>query len=397
MINPFSISSMLNTPLLPELCQRIHAEALLRVARGGTENAVPSSVPVPQLRELIQSSGPETCLVHPTEIERLFQGMTFSLYQFIEVLYCSPLERSIQMVTRIVGALAQHANKPPIHEEAIWAICLYLDGQRERETRVTVKPGKAIWWLGEIAHTSATPEDDKAHSTLVAVLDISTPSVLAFRVGAGQSFTQLAALSLYDALMAARCPHPFPPGGLAWITPYRLLTPGALPAPCRLSCAELRVGIDECTTSSVPLLADLQTFWKDLHTPAPAALKVRLDLAFDTRLNRAYGNSPLRAREQADHRLRHLIGYQSDPARLVSALRTLLPSYDACISTAGEVFFDGLHYTDDLLILFPQAHVSLRRSEQTEAVIWVYLDAELLCEAQARELTRRDGSFRAHR
>jgi hypothetical protein len=36
-----------------------------------------------------------------------------------------------------------------------------------------------------------------------------------------------------------------------------------------------------------------------------------------------------------------LRGYQRDPAHLVAPLRALLPSSHACISTDGEIFFDG--------------------------------------------------------
>ncbi len=53
MKNPFCSHSMLNRPLLPELCQRIHAEALLRVARGRNVDEAPGSVPTARLRELM--------------------------------------------------------------------------------------------------------------------------------------------------------------------------------------------------------------------------------------------------------------------------------------------------------------------------------------------------------
>jgi hypothetical protein len=397
MINPFCSSSLLNRPLLPELCQRIHAEALLRVARGRFADEAPGSVPAARLRELISYTGPETCLAHPDVIEHLFQGMTVAIYQVIEALYCSRIERSIKMLTRIVEALATRANRPPIHEEAIWATCLYLDEQRERSLRVTTKPGNAQWWLGEIAQVPlATPGDRQAQSPLVAVIDICTPCVLAFRGDSSQSKTELAALSLYDALITARCPHPFGAGGLVWEVPTKLLTTETLPQTCERACALLGVKIDSCTRSAVPLIEDLATYWRDLHTQGPVSLTQRA-VMLDSILNRVYGESPLRKREQADHRFRQSIGYQSDPAHLVPALRTLLPSHDASINACGEVFFNGFHYTDDLLTLFPEACISLRRSQQTEAVAWVYLDGEILGEARARELARRDGSYRAHR
>jgi hypothetical protein len=395
MINPFSSSSLLNRPLLPEVCQRIHAQALFQTARGRNVDSVPSSIPVAQLRALLHHGGPETCLTHLTEIERLFHGMTFSVYQFIEALYCSRVARSIAMVTRVVNALARCANLSPIHAEAIWSICLHLDEQRAHMIRVTTQPSQATWWLGEIASSPLVAQaGHNPQRALVAVIDISTPAVLAFRIGWEQSITELVSLALYDALAAARYPHPSGGGGLVWIIPSSLLTTGRPPLTCTLTCTSLGVRIETCARSAVPLREDMSMYWKTLHTPGPVPTG---QFIFDSILKRAYGTSPLRLREQNNHRFKQFIGYQNDPAHLVPALRALLPSHDACIRARGEIFFDGLHYTDDLLTLFPGARVSIRRSEQSEALIWVSLDGEMLGEARARELARRDGSYRAHR
>src|SRR5437667_12705889 len=120
MTNPFCTSSTLNIPLTPEVCQQIHAEALLRMVRSLKEGAVPKSVPVARLRELIYHLGPEICLIHPAEIEALFCGVTCSVYQQVEALYCSRMCRSIQTVVAILSLLARSATASPIHEEAIW-------------------------------------------------------------------------------------------------------------------------------------------------------------------------------------------------------------------------------------------------------------------------------------
>ena len=87
MTNPFLSASQLNCPLLPEICQRLHAQALFLTAQGsgtGGTDGIPSSVPVARLRTLLQQAVPEVSLTHPREIEHLFQGVTFSLYQCIE-------------------------------------------------------------------------------------------------------------------------------------------------------------------------------------------------------------------------------------------------------------------------------------------------------------------------
>lgn len=395
MTNPFCTSSKLNTPLIPEVCQQIHAEALLRVARGLKEGTVPNSVPAARLRELMYHLGPEICLMHPTEIEALFCGVTCSVYQQIEALYCSKMCRSVQTVVAILSLMARSVAVPPIHEEAIWALCLHLDERREREIRVTIHQCLTSWWVGEIVLGSLPTGEEEGQDTLITVIDISIPCVLAFRVGPRRSDADLLALSLYDALVGARHPNPSGAGGLVWEVPNCLLTTEPLPLTCEIACASFGVRIERASTA-IPLIEDLRTYWRDIHARGSVPIAQRA-LVFDSILNRAYGESPFRTREQADHRFGRFIGYQNDPASLVPALRTLLPLHDASINTCGEVFSDGLHYTDALLSLFPEAHVSIRRSEQTEAVIWVYLDGEILGEARARELARRDGSYRAHR
>ena len=81
----------------------------------------------------------------------------------------------------------------------------------------------------------------------------------------------------------------------------------------------------------------------------------------------------------------------------IPALRQLLPVHPGTIDADGAVEFDGLHYEDDLLKYWPGHRVQLRRSEQAEATAWVYLDGEVLCQAMARELRRKDGTHRPNR
>ena len=399
MTNPFCSRSAFNLPLTLSACQQMHAAALLRVARGLEAEAVPRSVPVARLRELLHRFGPEVCLAHPAEIEQRFRGVTLAVYQRIEALYCSRLARSIHMVTRILDAMARCANLTAIHEEAIWAMCLYLDELRLQQTSVTTDQLDATWWIGEIVSgapaTAKGGEDDASLCALVGVIDVSQARLLAFRQGAHEYEAELAALSLYDALVNARLPHPQGAGGLVWRAPTRLAVTGTLSEPCKAACASLGVRIER-TSSPPPLTRDLQRVWTDLRTRLAVA-PARWGIVFDSALNRAYGTSPLRAREEADHRFGRLTGYQSDPASLVPGLRALLPLHDASISQEGEVLYDGLHYADDLLSNFPGSRVAVRRSEQTEAAIWVYLDGEILCRAMARELARRDRSYRSSR
>jgi hypothetical protein len=104
--------------------------------------------------------------------------------------------------------------------------------------------------------------------------------------------------------------------------------------------------------------------------------------------------APLRAKRQSDREFAGLLGYNRDPAWQLPALRLLLPAHQSIINNQGEVEFDGLHFQDDLLTLFPNTPVTLRQSEYSEATAWIYLDDEILSEARARELRRPDGTYR---
>lgn len=390
MTNPFHSTSVLNLPLTLDACQQIHAEALLRISREGeVVNVVPSSVDGSLLHKLRPRLGPAICLAHPREIERIFCGVTLLVYQQVEALYCSRIARSIPMVTRLINAMARKAGVEALHEEAIWAICLYLDERRREQTRVTTQPTDAVWWIGPIV------ESARDQILLVGLIDLSCLRVLAFRVGTCQSREGLYALTLYDALLGTRSPDREATGGVAWQVPTTLVSPDQLSAACHTACTELRVRIEQ-GAPSVPLVGALQALWAKQR----AYLKIvpeQWTVAFDSALHRAYGESPLRTREQAHHRFRHLTGYQSDPTSLVPGIRALLPSYEAEILREGAVFFDGLHYVDELLSYFPGSPVEVAPSLQTEAAMWVSLDGEIMTKAMARELARRDGSYRSHR
>ena len=172
------------------------------------------------------------------------------------------------MLTRIVGFLGTRANRPPLHEEAIWAIRLYLDEQRERSLRVTTKPSP-VQSAAQNCHILCARGITKQKTTLVAVIDISASCVLAFRGNFPNPSRKWAVLSFYDALVAARCPHPYGAGGLVWEVPTCLLTTETPPQTCERACALLSVKCDSCTRSTVPLIEDLAMYWRDLHAQGP--------------------------------------------------------------------------------------------------------------------------------
>ena len=89
-------------------------------------------------------------------------------------------------------------------------------------------------------------------------------------------------------------------------------------------------------------------------------------------------------------------GFSRDPASIFPALRNLLPLHRSRICD-GSVEFNGLHYADELLDLWQGKPVCLRCSEEAESRAWIYLNNEILCEANAIELRRRNGTYRPSR
>ncbi len=398
--NPFCVVSAFNLPLKAETCQQMHAGALRGAARNTQAYAAPLSIAVDRLRAHARRYGPQVYLAHPAEIERLFRGVTLSVYQEIESLYCSRLGRNYAMVYRILRAMALEAGIAPVEEEAIWAICIHLEELRAQRAAVTVERSSSTWWLIQFALASSA-ETGCANGSLgtsllaALVIDADTPQALAFRADERAAEAELRSLAMYDAISLERRPDPRGAGGLTWRVPSSLMIEKELPKACQRACSSLGISIEQAT-HTLPPVKELRESWAGEQ----ARRKItpgRRPLVFESLLKRVFGTSPQRAREEHEHALSRLTGYSQDPAALFPALRAFLPAYPAMIGDDGEVAFDGLHYTNSLLSYWPESPVTVRRSEQTEAVLWVYLEEEILCQAMARELARRDGSYRGAR
>lgn len=395
MTNPFCSTALLNLPLDLSLCQQIHATALWHLARGERTEHAPRSLSVNRLRAQMHRFGPETCLVHPDTIEQLFTGVTLAVYQQIEDLYCSRLARSRSMVTRIIARMAHKAHQPPLREEAIWAICVYLEERRMQENRLATRVLPDTWWIGVLAEGEEERGAAASDHLLVGVLDLSHQRVLAFRVGAASARCDLCSLVFADALMALRQPSAQATNGLIWQVPGVLLTPETPPLAWTGVLASFGMQITS-EDKQEPFIEEIRQVWRDQRTRRNEP-GVRWSMLFDSVLHKVYGSSPLRVQDQANYDYAHLTGYGRDPISLVPALRALLPMHEGRVSESGEILFDDLHYTDELLTYFPGTSVTVQRSEETEAVIWVSLNGEILTQAVARELVRRDGSYRHSR
>jgi len=87
-----------------------------------------------------------------------------------------------------------------------------------------------------------------------------------------------------------------------------------------------------------------------------------------------------------------------DPAQQFAELRTLFPGRMAYVEEDGTLEWQGWHFRDMEDILYYWAHetVTVRPSPSTEAMIWVYWNNSILCNAIADELRNRDGSYRPY-
>lgn len=382
-------------PLDRDLCQRIHYQALLRAARECRTEEVPSTVDLPRLRELGQLLGSGVYLSHPQAVERLFSGISLGIYRMIVELYCSRLERSAVMVWLIVRTRAAGGINIPY--EAVWALCMHLEEHRRRETEVTIERDAASWWLFSLRceEERQAGVGSSSRPLIVCLLDLAREAVIAFRVTDDQHAEAAYGLVVYDALLAGRHPGQHAAAGLTWCVPERLIVERELLQDPQEGCSRLDIAL-EMRPDSPPLWHRLQSGFKREITGRGLGADRWAD-AFDTYLHKVHGHSPLRFREEREREHHRLVGYNRDPAWQCPALRHFLPLYSGTIFQDGAISFDGLHYTDDLLAYWPGATVTFRRSEQTEALIWVYLDGEMLCAALARELRRRDGSYRTRR
>ncbi len=394
--NLFYEPSLHERPLDRELCQRLHYEAIERAMSGSHGYSVPSTVDLLELRKRARLFGREAYLYHPEAIDTIFAGISLEVYRMIVELYCSRLERSMTTVWRIVQALALGTGRASISYEAVWAVCMHLEEQRRRETEVALEQDTATWRIFALFYEEENQRIEEMNDghMIVCLLDLAPEVVLAFRVVDQQHVNEALGLVLYDALVAQRHPDRVP-AGLLWRIPNQLIVQQDLPQGCLEGCKLLGI---TCETKLDPpaIFQTIQRgFWREVTN---RGLRVhQWATLFDSYLHKAYGYSPLRIHEERDRVYYHLVGYNRDPAWQCPALRYFLPLQSGVISDDGALFYDGLHYTDELLAYWAGVHVTFRRSEQTEALIWVYLDGSMLSTALARELRRRDGTYWSRR
>ncbi len=395
--NPFLISGSQEPPIGTEDCQRIHYHAIQMATRGIRPHAIPESLPLATLLERARLNGAETYLFHPADIESLFAGVTLAVYRTIRTLYCSRLGRSIKMVWQILRAMATDAGAVMIPYETVWALCLHMEELRRHSVEVQIERGKDSWWIGQTTPDITVLEGStmRYQPAITWCLETENVRVLAFRIASREASSEQVQPVLYDAIMAHRRPHPRVATGLLWHLPGWIHTTVPFSLTCHAACARGRIGVED-VHAEFPLMQTISETWE--RGVAGRVLQASHCAALlDTYLYRIYGYGPLREGEQHAREFTSLIGYNQDPAWQFPLLRELLPVGVGCIDSEGSVLYDGLHYTHDLLS-YSQGHpVTLRRSEWSESTAWIYLDGEILCQAHAKELRRRDGSYRHFR
>lgn len=372
----------LKTPLTMEMYQRIHAAALQRTMRGLHLHAIPDHIDVGQLKQLVARIGFDGCLIHPSDVERIFAGVTLETYQTIQGLYCSRLGRSIAMVHRILQRWCQQENAPVPTYEAVWAICLYLEKRRRESVDVSVARASGAWWIGKLSPAVRIPVEKDAFYLpgIVCILDTHTQHMLAFRIAPLDTLAESIPLALYDAIAAQRQPHPLALAGLLWQLPRRIVTEEVLSPECTIVCKRMGIRV-ETTMCTQPLLEALRDMWAS-GLEGRVLPRSRCAAILDSFLARMHGYGPVREGERRDEAFAQAQGYNQDPATLFPLLRELLPERKGMITDDGLVIDGYLRYTDALLRFWPRAQVTLRHSAHSTNRAWIFLEGEILCQAK---------------
>ncbi len=383
---------LLDTPLTMEMYQRMHATALQRTMRGLHLHAAPDHIDVEQLKQFVARIGFDGCLIHPSDVERIFAGVTLKTYQTIREIYCSRLGRSIAIVYRILQRLCQQESLPIPTYEAVWAVCLYLEKRRRESVAVSVVRTTGAWWIGTLSPAVRIPVEKDAFYLpgIVCIIDTQTQHMLAFRIAPLDTLAESIPLALYDAIAAQRQPHPFALAGLLWQLPRRIITEETLSRECSTICKRMGIQV-ETTMCTQPLLEALRDTWA---TGLDGRILPRSQCAaiLDSFLERIHGYGPIRVGKRRDEAFAQAQGYNQDPAALFPLLRALLPERKGMITDDGLVIDGYLRYADQLLHLWPRTQVTLRHSAHSTNIAWIFLEGEILCQAKGLRRVRDGGS-----
>jgi hypothetical protein len=281
--------------------------------------------------------------------------------------------------------------------EAIWAICLYLEARRQVSLETTVERLETSWPVVRLDPDVKIQGVSKVYRPiLLCVLDTDSARVLSFRIAHPSHIEEAVSLAIYDAIVSQRQPSQEGSVGLIWRLPQELVTEIGLSMDTQNALSRMGIAIKSGPATAGPLLKALRGDW-DKNLSGRIFQQHHFNMLFDNYLQKIHRYGPVYMRQDQAREFAQLIGYNRDPAWQFPILRQLLPRQVGYIAADGTVESDSLHYEDPLLAYWPGQPVTLRISEQAEATAWVYLDEEILCQATAQELRRKDGSYRLNR
>jgi hypothetical protein len=319
-----------------------------------------------------------------------FAQVTQPMAEMIERLYVSPLLRRVSTVEEIMRRMAHRVGACALPFEVVTGVCCAF-GRR----RVCILSGDSIqkqpttWrigWQQTAVQVRTAQKTMRPH--LVLVIDDPTGRVLAFRSTPDLPGETDVLFALYDALVFSSQDrwHLHPPA--------RLHVQQSVPAEIIRAANAWGTEVEAGTQQE---FAFLQHWEQELTGRVLDPIQyLRI---VDRACERTGGYAPLLAKQQAARRAGWRMHLDDDPCQFLPSLRELLPTYDAFVGRDGTVAWQGWHYRDiedDVLQYWPDEAVTIRPSPRSEAVIWVYWNQEMLCQAVAEELCHKDGSYRPY-
>ncbi len=386
--------SLTTLQLQDEICQRIFYHALQSTILAH-QATLPS--PLQVLRVQAKWWGKNCYVLSLAEIRQIFAGVTLGVYQQIEKLYCASLPRSIETVHYMIAQMAQHSGGAAPTPEAIWAICVYLEGKRQIAQDVTISRVCTEWYL--VTFEPKVPlllERGRAiHPVITCIVSQCPRQVIAFQIAPSSKSSSHRSLVLYDAIVAKRRPHKDGAKGLVLTLPARLNCDSSPTPNCLDFCRRLQVEISEqpCPAWAIK---GLSAFWEKA---APASFTLQqFTLQMERYIRLQWGSSPSQEREQHDNEFRDLTGYNRDPVEVFSNLLQLLPVRDVVIDDVGCLAYDGLHYNSPFSVFWKGQKVQLHQAREAEGYGWIKQNVnDVLCQVTAQELVRQDGTIRPNR
>lgn len=376
--NRLFIDKLLRT----ETCSQIYYSAVHKAARmpPGAIHA-PTNLELDQLIEHSKLKGGEVFLLHPAEIDQIFQNVSLGLYRWIMNLYCSRIDRTVSMVSCLVNKNRKLDGLKPIHETAIWAICMFLDEERRKIQNVTIERDEEKWHILylDLDINIVRKNQQTYHPRLFYVGNES--HVFGYRIGQADEFNEQAVLALYQALLIQRRPSPDGTAGLVWTLPRRIRSLIEPPKNIKTFLQATNIEFD-IVQDTYEFPNWLNADWT-IDLSKHAILEDRFLRILDNYLDRFHGLGPALVEAKSNFLYSHSIGYNRDPLWQFPALRLLFDFECTQVDAKGYISLGHLKYTDPLLTLWADQPVKIIVSPSDRSRIWVYDEnGSVICQAE---------------